>query len=148
MSEWIFDGGLDTVDGGFHNVGAWRWDPQQHQQLRQSRDVGEQRERKGGEEAKVGARGVVMEANRAQQPASRSRDQALYDEVQMLLRGCIGLFYAADGMLKRSEKEGKGLWRRVVFLLNRDEVRETMNRLQEQKTRLAAIQMSLFLRWA
>ena len=89
-----------------------------------------------------------MEANRAQRPASGSRDQALYDEVQMLLRGCIGLFYAADGMLKRSEKEGKGVWRRVVFLLNRDEVRETMNRLQEQKARLAAIQMSLFLRWA
>lgn len=87
-----------------------------------------------------------MEANRERPADYSSRDQVLYDEVQTLLRTCIRLFVEADAMLKRSEREGKALWRRVVFLLNRDEVREKVNRLQEQKARLAAIQMSLFLR--
>lgn len=75
-----------------------------------------------------------------------SGNQLLYEEVQGLLVTCIRLFYEADDLLKRSQREGKGLWRRVLFVMNRDEVLDKVGRLQEQKARLASIQMSLFLR--
>ncbi|MCJ1467973.1 hypothetical protein MMC07_006599 [Pseudocyphellaria aurata] len=75
-----------------------------------------------------------------------SGNQMLYEEVQALLVTCVRLFYEADDLLKRSQREGPGLWRRVLFVMNRDEVLDKVSRLQEQKARLAAIQMSLFLR--
>lgn len=75
------------------------------------------------------------------------RDNGIYDEVQELLRNCIRLFIETDDLLKRFEKrQGAGLCRRVLFLINRDEVLEKVGRLQEQKVRLGNIQMSLFLR--
>lgn len=88
------------------------------------------------------------EREREGRPAvvNMSGSHMLYEEVQGLLVTCIRLFYEADDLLKRSEREGKGLWRRVLFLVHRDEVLEKVSRLQEQKSRLAAIQMSLFLR--
>ena len=73
-------------------------------------------------------------------------NQMLYEEVQGLLVSCLRLFYEADDLLKRSQREGMGLWRRVLFVMNRDEVLDKVGRLGEQKARLAAIQMSLFLR--
>lgn len=75
-----------------------------------------------------------------------SGNQMLYEEVQGLLVTCVRLFYEADDLLKRSQREGLGLWRRVLFVMNRDEVLDKVGRLQEQKAILAAIQMSLFLR--
>lgn len=75
-----------------------------------------------------------------------SGNQMLYEEVQGLLVTCVWLFYEADDLLKRSQMEGMGLWRRVLFVMNRDEMLDKVGRLQEQKARLAAIQMSLFLR--
>lgn len=75
-----------------------------------------------------------------------SSNQMLYEEVQALLVTCVRLFYEADDLLKKSQREGLGLWRRVLFVMNRDEVLDKVGRLQEQKARLAAIQMSLFLR--
>lgn len=75
-----------------------------------------------------------------------SGNQMLYEEVQGLLVSCLRLFYEADDLLKRSQREGMGLWRRVLFVMNRDEVLDKVGRLGEQKARLAAIQMSLFLR--
>ncbi|KAL8849727.1 MAG: hypothetical protein Q9221_005337 [Calogaya cf. arnoldii] len=71
----------------------------------------------------------------------------LYDEVQGLLRTCVTLFYEADDLLKRSERDPYGLRRRILFVMNRNEVTEKMNRLADQKAKLAAIQMSLFLRY-
>lgn len=71
----------------------------------------------------------------------------LYDEVQGLLKTCVTLFYEADDLLKRSERDPYGLRRRILFVMNRNEVTEKMNRLADQKAKLAAIQMSLFLRW-
>ncbi|CAO1596297.1 hypothetical protein XANCAGTX0491_000148 [Xanthoria calcicola] len=70
----------------------------------------------------------------------------LYDEVQGLLKTCVTLFYEADDLLKRSERDPYGLRRRILFVMNRNEVTEKMNRLADQKAKLAAIQMSLFLR--
>ncbi|KAL8804276.1 MAG: hypothetical protein Q9182_002640 [Xanthomendoza sp. 2 TL-2023] len=72
----------------------------------------------------------------------------LYDEVQELLKTCVKLFYEADDLLKRSERDPYGLRRRVLFVMNRNDVTEKMNRLADQKAKLAAIQMSLFLRYA
>ncbi|KAL8645876.1 MAG: hypothetical protein Q9226_007097 [Calogaya cf. arnoldii] len=71
----------------------------------------------------------------------------LYDEVQGLLKTCVTLFYEADDLLKRSERDPYGLRRRILFVMNRNEVTEKMNRLADQKAKLAAIQMSLFLRY-
>ena len=71
----------------------------------------------------------------------------LYDEVQGLLKTCVTLFYEADDLLKRSERDPYGLRRRILFVMNRNEVTEKMNRLADQKAKLAAVQMSLFLRW-
>ncbi|KAI4219898.1 MAG: hypothetical protein LQ349_008228 [Xanthoria aureola] len=70
----------------------------------------------------------------------------LYDEVQGLLKTCVTLFYEADDLLKRSERDPYGLRRKILFVMNRNEVTEKMNRLADQKAKLAAIQMSLFLR--
>ncbi|KAL8714597.1 MAG: hypothetical protein Q9220_001545 [cf. Caloplaca sp. 1 TL-2023] len=73
-------------------------------------------------------------------------NDVLYDEVQGLLKTCVTLFYEADDLLKRSERDPYGLRRRILFVMNRDEVTEKMNRLADQKAKLAAIQMSLFMR--
>lgn len=77
---------------------------------------------------------------------TQSRNQVLYAEVEALLSMCVRLFYEADDLLKKSRREGKGWWRRVQFLVNRDEVLDKVARLQEHKAKLANIQMSLFLR--
>ena len=74
-------------------------------------------------------------------------NEVLYEEVQALLKTCITLFYEADDLLKRSQREGYGLRRRILFVLNRNEVQEKMTRLADQKAKLAAVQMSLFLRY-
>lgn len=71
----------------------------------------------------------------------------LYDDVQGLIKTCVTLFYEADDLLKRSERDPYGLRRRILFVMNRNEVTEKMNRLADQKAKLAAIQMSLFLRY-
>ena len=77
--------------------------------------------------------------------------QGLYDEVQVLLGNCVRLFYEADDLLKKSESDDarwdpEGLRRRIVFVMNRHEVAEKMQRLEDQKTRLADVRMGLFLR--
>lgn len=77
---------------------------------------------------------------------AQSRNQVLYAEVEALLSMCVRLFYEADDLLKKSRREGKGWWRRVQYLVNRDEVLDKVARLQEHKAKLANIQMSLFLR--
>lgn len=74
-------------------------------------------------------------------------NDVLYDEVQGLLKTCVTLFYEADDLLKRSERNPYGLRRRILFVINRNEVTEKMNRLADQKAKLAAVQMSLFLRY-
>lgn len=101
----------------------------------------------GGNNVLWGTRGVKNGGQEAR-PAvlDMSGNHMLYDEVQGLLMTCVRLFYEADDLLKRSESEGKGLWRRVLFMVHRDEVLEKVSRLQEQKAKLAAIQLSLFLR--
>lgn len=70
----------------------------------------------------------------------------LKNEVENLLKTCITLFYEADDLLKRSERDQYGLRRRIQFVLNQNEVKDKMTRLQDQKAKLAAIQMSLFLK--
>lgn len=77
---------------------------------------------------------------------TQSRNQVLYAEVEALLSMCVRLFYEADDLLKKSRRDGKGWWRRVQYLVNRDEVLDKVARLQEHKAKLANIQMSLFLR--
>ena len=77
--------------------------------------------------------------------------QALYDEVQELLGNCVRLFYEADDLLKRCESDGarwdpEGLRRRITFVMNRHEVAEKMQRLEDQKARLGDVRMSLFLK--
>lgn len=77
--------------------------------------------------------------------------QVLYDEVQELLGNCVRLFYEADDLLKRCESDGvrwdpEGLRRRITFVMNRHEVAEKMQRLEDQKTRLGDVRMSLFLK--
>lgn len=74
------------------------------------------------------------------------RNKVLYAEVDALLSMCVRLFYEADDLLKKSRRDGKGWWRRVQYLVNKDEVLDKVARLQEQKAKLANIQMSLFLR--
>lgn len=94
--------------------------------------------------SKWGSGNVLTEPRRM--ATDMSGNQMLYDEVQGLLVSCLRLFYEADDLLKRSQREGMGLWRRVLFVINRDEVLDKVGRLGEQRARLAAIQMSLFLR--
>lgn len=77
--------------------------------------------------------------------------QVLYDEVQELLGNCVRLFYEADELLKRCESDGarwdpEGLRRRITFVMNRHEVAEKMQRLEDQKVRLGDVRMSLFLK--
>ncbi|KAL8736934.1 MAG: hypothetical protein Q9181_002182 [Wetmoreana brouardii] len=72
----------------------------------------------------------------------------LYDEVESLLQTCVRLFYEADDLLKRSERDPYGLRRRMLFIMNRNDVTDKMQRLADQKAKLAAIQMSLFLKYA
>ena len=77
--------------------------------------------------------------------------QMLYDEVQELLGNCVRLFYEADDLLKRCESDGarwdpEGLRRRITFVMNRHEVAEKMQRLEDQKARLGDVRMSLFLK--
>ena len=73
-------------------------------------------------------------------------DPFLYEEVQALLRDCVRLFYEADDLLKRSEKEPERLWKRVQFLMSKDEVGEKVARLALLTGKLSSIQMSLFLK--
>ena len=75
----------------------------------------------------------------------------LYDEVQELLGNCVRLFYEADDLLKRCESDvarwdPEGLRRRITFVMNRHEVAEKMQRLEDQKARLGDVRMSLFLK--
>ena len=75
----------------------------------------------------------------------------LYEETQTLLGNCVKLFYEADSLLKRSKEDAarwdpEGLWRRIVYVMNRHEVAEKMQRLEDQKMKLAAVQMNLFIR--
>lgn len=79
-------------------------------------------------------------------PRKISPDDVLYEEVQGLLKTCITLFYEADDLLKRSERDPYGFRRRVLFLLNREVVAEKMARLEGQKAKLGEIRMGLFLR--
>ncbi|KAL8773647.1 MAG: hypothetical protein Q9209_001413 [Squamulea sp. 1 TL-2023] len=87
-----------------------------------------------------------LDASRNQIKQS-SANEVLYEEVQGLLKTCVRLFYEADDLLKRSERDPYGLRRRILFVMNRDEVTEKMNRLADQKAKLAAVQMSLFMRY-
>lgn len=75
-----------------------------------------------------------------------SATDVLYEEVQGLLRTCITLFYEADDLLKRSERDPYGFRRRLLFLMNRDEVSSKMARLESQKQKLGDIRMGLFLK--
>jgi hypothetical protein len=70
----------------------------------------------------------------------------LKNEIESLLKTCITLFYEADDLLKRSERDQYGLRKRIQFVLNQNEVKDKMTRLQDQKAKLADIQMSLFLK--
>ncbi len=77
--------------------------------------------------------------------------QGLYDEVQDLLGNCVRLFYEADDLLKRCESDverwdPEGLRRRIIYVMNRHEVADKMQRLNDQKARLSDVRMSLFLR--
>ena len=77
--------------------------------------------------------------------------QSLYDEVQDLLGNCVRLFYEADDLLKRCESDvarwdPEGLRRRIMFVMNRHEAAEKMQRLEDQKARLRDVRMSLFIR--
>ena len=77
--------------------------------------------------------------------------QGLYDEVQELLGNCVRLFYETDALLKKCENDLErwdleGLRRRVTYVMNRHEVADKMQRLNDQKARLHEVRMSLFLR--
>lgn len=77
--------------------------------------------------------------------------QGLYDEVRELLANCVRLFYEADDLLKRCESDverwdPEGLRRRIIYVMNRHEVADKMQRLNDQKARLGDVRMSLFLR--
>ena len=77
--------------------------------------------------------------------------QGLYEEVQELLGHCVRLFYEADDLLKRCESDvhrwdPEGLRRRIIYVMNRHEVAEKMQRLNDQKARLGDVRMGLFLR--
>ncbi|KAL8691688.1 MAG: hypothetical protein Q9218_003144 [Villophora microphyllina] len=88
--------------------------------------------------------------HRANSTADRSQfftpSSILYNEVEALLQTCVKLFYEADDLLKRSERDPYGLRRRILFVMNRNELTEKMQRLADQKAKLAAVQMSLFLK--
>ena len=84
-------------------------------------------------------------------PERRGYMQGLYDEVQELLGDCVRLFYEADDLLKRCESDverwdPEGLRRRIIFVMNRHEVADKMQRLHDQKARLSDVRISLFLR--
>lgn len=94
----------------------------------------------------VRVNGVVETGN-----GNGNRNGNLYEEVQTLLENCVRLFYEADDLLKKSQSdEGRwdpeGLRRRIVFVMNRHEVGEKMQRLSDQKAKLSAVQTSLFMR--
>ena len=77
--------------------------------------------------------------------------QGLYEEVQELLGNCVRLFYETDDLLKRCENDSErwdpeGLRRRIIYVMNRHEVADKMQRLNDQKARLSDVRMSLFLR--
>lgn len=77
--------------------------------------------------------------------------QGLYDEVRELLADCVRLFYEADDLLKRCESDverwdPEGVRRRIIYVMNRHEVADKMQRLNDQKARLSDVRMSLFLR--
>ena len=78
---------------------------------------------------------------------TRHYDTSLYQEVQALLKDCIRLFYEADDLLKRIEQEPERLWKRIQFLMRKDEVGEKMARLAVLIGKLSSIQMSLFLKY-
>lgn len=87
----------------------------------------------------------------AQATARTTAMQGLYDEVQALLGNCVRLFYEADDLLKKSERDvsrwdPEGLRRRIMYVMNRHEVAEKMSRLEDQKQKLGDVRMSLFLR--
>ena len=50
-------------------------------------------------------------------------------------------------VLKRSEQEPERLWKRVQFLMRKDEVGEKMARLTVLTSKLSSIQISLFLKY-
>lgn len=82
---------------------------------------------------------------------SSNVNTVLYNEVQALLGNCVRLFYEADDLLKKCRSDNErwdpeGLRRRIVFVMNRHEVGEKIERLGDQKTKLAAVQMNLFMR--
>ncbi|KAL8919820.1 MAG: hypothetical protein Q9208_006553 [Pyrenodesmia sp. 3 TL-2023] len=89
---------------------------------------------------------VARSSAAAAPPRVISPSDVLYEEVQGLLKTCITLFYEADDLLKRSERDPYGFRRRVLFLLNREVVAEKMARLEGQKAKLGEIRMGLFLR--
>ncbi|KAI4136635.1 MAG: hypothetical protein L6R39_007690, partial [Caloplaca ligustica] len=108
-----------------------------------ARDGEEVRQKEwSGAEAQGRARGVALPGRGGPSGA----DDALYDEVQGLLKTCIKLFYEVDDLLKRSERDPHGFRRRMLFLMNRDEVADKVARLEGQKGRLGDIRMGLFLR--
>lgn len=82
-----------------------------------------------------------------QRPGFEYYDPSLFEEVQVLLRDCIRLFYEADDLLKRNEQEPERLWKRVQFLMRKDEVGEKVARLAVLTSKLGSIQMSLFLKY-
>lgn len=60
-------------------------------------------------------------------------NNVLYEEVQVLLGNCVRLFYEADDLLKRTKSEvdrwdPEGLRRRIIFVMNRHEMGEKMQR--------------------
>ena len=95
----------------------------------------------------VSSKGVLATASGG--PAGTT--QVLYDEVQELLGNCVRLFYEADDLLKKCESDvarwdPEGLRRRITFVMNRHEVAEKMQRLEDQKARLGDVRTSLFLK--
>ncbi|KAL8702792.1 MAG: hypothetical protein Q9201_004032 [Fulgogasparrea decipioides] len=92
--------------------------------------------------------GLVPGVARGERGKPFTTSDMLYDEVENLLQTCVRLFYEADDLLKRSERDPYGLRRRILFIMNRSEVTDKMQKLADQKAKLAAIQMSLFLKYA
>ncbi|KAL8653791.1 MAG: hypothetical protein Q9210_001895 [Variospora velana] len=78
--------------------------------------------------------------------ASSPHQELLYNEVQNLFKTSITLFYEADDLLKRKKRDPYGLWRRALFVVNRDHVAEKIARLEDQKARLGEIRTDLFMR--
>lgn len=90
--------------------------------------------------------GGVLRGYNGEGMGTGTGNDMLYLEVQNLLKTCITLFYEADDLLKRSERDQYGLRRRILFVMNRNDLAEKLARLADQKAKLAAIQMSLFLK--